>query len=173
MAAFTLIELMVVVSIIGILASAAMPAFMKYVRRSKTVEAMSNIRKLYDASLAYFVSDHATQTGGILARQFPTTQSPTPLVGSCCASAGRKCKPTSTMWRTTSWSALNFSVDDPFYYSYAYTSSGSDLTSKFTAEAYGDLNCDARYSTFERAGSVDARGNVTGSAGLYVANDIE
>src|SRR5262249_25115571 len=150
-----LIELMIVVSIIGILAATAMPAFMKYIRRSKTTEAMMNIRKLYDSSVAYFAAEHAGPTGTIIPKQFPNPQTITPLLGTCCASTGRKCAPNTGLWHTPTWTALNFSVDDPFYYSYAYASSGADTTSQFKAGAYGDLNCNIRYSTYERTGSVD------------------
>ena len=48
---FTLIELMIVVAIIGILAAVAIPAFMKYIRRSKTTEALMNVRKMFDSSV--------------------------------------------------------------------------------------------------------------------------
>ena len=69
---FTLIELMIVVAIIGILAAVAIPAFMKYIRRSKTVEATMNVRKLYDSSVSYYEAEHADSAGTILAKQFPT-----------------------------------------------------------------------------------------------------
>jgi len=55
---FTLIELMIVVAIIGILSAVAIPAFIMYIRRSKTVEATMNIRKMFDSSIAYFEAEH-------------------------------------------------------------------------------------------------------------------
>jgi type IV pilus assembly protein PilA len=170
---FTLIELMIVVAIIGILAAVAIPAFMKYIRRSKTVEATMNIRKLFDSSVSYYEAEHASSAGAILARQFPVTAAWSPAQGTCAGSAGGKCAPNATYWTAPTWTALNFSVDDPFYYSYQYTAGGSDATSTFTAEASGDLDGDASYSLFRRNGSITADNNVTGGAGLYSVNDIE
>jgi len=171
---FTLIELMIVVAIIGILAAVAIPAFMKYIRRSKTTEASMNVRKLYDSSVSYYESEHATRSGAIIAKQFPVAAVVTPATH-CCANAGEKCPPDPTLWQDTAgtWAALNFSVDDPFYYQYSYDSTGTDTASQFTARANGDLDCDNIYSTFERIGKVDSQHNVTGGSGLYVANDIE
>jgi type IV pilus assembly protein PilA len=171
---FTLIELMIVVAIIGILAAVAIPAFMKYIRRSKTTEATMNIRKLFDSSVTYYESEHADKTGSILPRQFPGAQAWTPAQGDCAKSPGGKCNPGSyaASWQVSTWTALNFSVDDPFYYSYQYDSAGVDTASNFNAWASGDLNGDGKYSFFSRVGSIQ-NNNVTGGAGLYSVNEIE
>jgi hypothetical protein len=76
-------------------------------------------------------------------------------------------------WQGQGWQELNFSVDDPFYFNYKYSSSGTDEASQFTAHAFGDLDCDDEWSTYERAGSVDSLMNPVGSPGLYINNDIE
>lgn len=165
---FTLIELMIVVAILGILAAVAIPAFLKYIKRSKTTEAAMNIRKLYDGSVTYFASEHVDPDGNILEAQFPDSsnaQKPT-----CCVGAT---KTTVDDWETDGpWEALQFSISDPFYYSYQYNSTGLTNNSVFTASAFGDLDDDTSYSTFVRFGSVQEM-EVRGSAGMYIANELE
>jgi type IV pilus assembly protein PilA len=165
---------MIDLALIGILAAVAIPAFMKYIRRSKTTEATMNIRKMYDSSVAYYEAEHSDPSGTILARQFPAPVSIVPTTP-CCSGAGGKCVPSAvaSQWKNATWTALNFSVDDPFYFSYLYQSTGTEKASTFQAFAHGDLDCDGVFSTYERSGSVDGNNNVTGGAGLYVVNDIE
>lgn len=178
--AFTLIELMIVVAIIGLLAAVAIPAFIKYVRRSKTTEALLNIRKVYDSAIAYYMSEHANPGGMILPKQFPGT-APVPNAhysgpggGSCCGQPGSKCIPaTAQISAPQAWAALNFSLDEPFLFWYDYVSSGVDLTSKFEIQAHGDLDCDLIASDFIRTGSILADGSVTGGAGLYTNLETE
>jgi type IV pilus assembly protein PilA len=171
---FTLIELMIVVAIIGILAAVAVPAFVKYLRRSKTIEASMNLRKLYDSSASYFFVDHSDATGTVLARQFPAAVTATPAA-KCCLSTGGKCRPGPSVFADTggTWPSLNFSVDDPFFFQYEYDSMGSDTSATFQAYAYGDLDCDGVYSTFMRSGSVMSDNTITGGAGLFTKFDIE
>ena len=174
--AFTLIELMIVVAIIGILAAVAIPSLIKYLRRSKTIEATMNLRKIFDSSVAYFEADHADQTGNTLGKQFPTTAGPSPAAtatAACCGQNGDRCVPAASNFASDTWSVLHFSVDDPFYFVYQYTSSGTDSSAVFGAWAFGDLDCDSIQSTFERSGSVQSDRSVSGSGGLYTKNDNE
>ena len=171
---FTLIELMIVVAIIGILAAIAIPAFGKYIRRSKSVEATMNLRKIFDSSASYYMTEHSSSSGTIVPRQFPLTQGWSPSFA-CGTQPGGKCLPSlaTASFRTTTWVALNFSVDDPFYYQYQYTSAGTDSSSAFSAEAQGDLDTDGTFSLFRRNGSITTENGITGGGGLYVENDIE
>jgi type IV pilus assembly protein PilA len=51
--AFTLIELMIVVAIIGILAAIAVPNFLKFQCKAKTSEARTNLKALYVAQESF------------------------------------------------------------------------------------------------------------------------
>jgi len=157
------------VAVIGMLSAIGLPAFMKYIRRSKTSEATMNLRKLLDASVAYY---HETQRATGVGR-FPATVALTPERPACQGDTSVKITPRPGDWDHPSWAALAFEVSDPHYYHYEYVSEGSGATARFTARALGDLNCDGVLSTFERIGFIDEEGNVNGGAGIFKRNELE
>lgn len=61
---FTLIELMIVVAIIGILASIAIPNFLKFQAKAKQAEAKANLGSLFTAMIAYY-AEYTTYPGDI------------------------------------------------------------------------------------------------------------
>jgi type IV pilus assembly protein PilA len=163
---FTLLELMIIIAILGMLVALAMPAFQKYIRRSKVSEAIQGVRRIFDSSVSYYADEHADRTGVIVARQFPASTGPTPS-SSCCTFPTWKCPNDSLPFEDdASWSMLNFIIADAHWFVYTYESAGSDDTSQFTARANGDLNCNGVMSTFERVGMIDSGEYVAGTA-LY------
>ncbi len=170
---FTLIELMIVVAIIGILAAVAIPAFMKYIRRSKTSEATMNLRKLFDASVAYYSNEHTNRGGSILAKMFPSTIESTPGNAACDAGDSKKHAPDAGIWADPSWQDLNFAIDDPFLFQYRYQAGGVGTDAFFTAGAHGDLDCNGVLSTFERGATIDDSNNVNGGSGVYTKDELE
>ncbi|MGJ8619302.1 MAG: type IV pilin protein [Methylophilaceae bacterium] len=59
---FTLLELMIVVAVIGILASIAMPAYTNYIKKGKAAEATSNLADLRIKAEQFF-QDNRTYAG--------------------------------------------------------------------------------------------------------------
>jgi type IV pilus assembly protein PilA len=167
---FTLIELMIVVAILGILAAVAIPAFLKYIKRSKTSEATMNLRKLFDSSVSYFSTEFVNANGGRVTARFPVSAASNPGPGDI----GNTRTTTDFNVETGSltWSALNFGMSDPHYYTYQYDSTGTTATAAFTASAFGNLDRDGVYSTFVRFGTI-ANMEVRGSEGLYMQSELE
>src|SRR5215831_14356144 len=181
---FTLVELMVVVTVVGVLAAVAIPAFMKNSRKAKTAEALVNVKRLADGAMAYRQEDRR-QAGTVvpIPPQFPNTPSTStvPALGVCCTPpATGKCEPDPTAWNNLDWQALHFSMDHPHYYSYRYVRNAAGaagiatpdiggagtVADYFYADAMGDLNCNGQYSTFEMFGAVGTSGEVT-HGGIY------
>jgi type IV pilus assembly protein PilA len=171
---FTLIELMIVVAIIGVLAAVAIPAFMKYVRRSRTVEATMNLRKMYDGAVAYYVADHSDINGAAIERQFPSNGPPVPSLATLTASVagGGRYQSSPSDWKQGGWSGLEFFISDAQIFAYTFISSGVSTSSKASMIANGDQNANKLYSTFERD-MIGTTEGVQGGIAMYSDNETE
>ena len=170
---FTLIELMIVVAIIGILAAVAIPAFVKYLRKAKTVEATEGLDKVKVGAKSYFQADHYNTGAVLLKKQFPIANVMTPSVR-CCSDGNMapKCSPDASQWNSTQWRALQFQMSDPHYFNWSWAATGVNTAALFTANALGDLDCDNTYSTYHIRGEVDDEFGIT-VKGPIITNAIE
>ncbi|MBV1857781.1 MAG: prepilin-type cleavage/methylation domain-containing protein [Nannocystaceae bacterium] len=161
------------IPVLGMLAAIAVPAFTKYMRRAKTAEARVQLAKLFD-SMANYHTEHG-RCPGALAGDTDVTP-PTSL--NCNVGQGGRCNPgdayPSSDWADNEvWSALGFEMSSPHYFHYNVRwSQDSDGACQFTAQAFGDLDDDGVFSTFERFGAADING-VNGAAGLYIDQEVE
>jgi type IV pilus assembly protein PilA len=156
---FTLIELMIVVAIIGILAAVAIPAFMDYMKKGKTSEAELQLAKIKTNAKAAYNTDSA----------YPAVTAALTPTASCCtqnASSKKKCAVVAADWATASWQALDFQLDEEFYFQYSYTGTAGTA---YTSTAVGDLDCDGTTITYTLTGDV-SNGNPTSSLNKPAVN---
>jgi prepilin-type N-terminal cleavage/methylation domain-containing protein len=171
---FTLVELMIVVAIIGILAAIAIPAFSRYIRRSRTTEALSHLSKEWAGSLTYYESDHLVAGGTVLTKEFPGPSAAWESSVECGCQTGASCPGGNSLWNSDPvWMALNFSFPDPHHYMPGYSADGNNTSAQFTAYSKGDTDCDGKLAEFARLGRISPQGDVTGSIAPVIYNELE
>lgn len=179
---FTLIELMIVVAIIGILAAIAIPAFINYVKRSKTTEASVQIKSMYQGAATYYQGEMAQRTVVAVGAVAMVTRC---TVAAAQTTVGPTSQKVVLNWagEAPTFAAIGFNPADPLYYQYQLAAGGTvaagcgDMTAVgmtlYTFRANGDLDDDAIQSTFEINSSVNMEGNLYSSGGVFIANELE
>lgn len=152
---FTLIELMVVVSIIGVLAAIAIPAFTSQQNTAKRAEAYSNLASLGKAEKAYYA-----EYGKF---EFAVAE-PSGVTGKAPGTTKR------SFSGVTAFDLVGWLPDGAVYFDYDANTpagpGGSECTCTagcFTAAAYGDLDGKNGMSVMVYA-HPDAAGNFCGDA---------
>ncbi len=191
---FTLIELMIVVAILGILAAIAIPAFVNYVRRSKTAEATEQLNAMFNGSASYFSKEQQAASGlnGTMqtnctvaafdnAAFVPTSQKQPTAVGATSVAPN------------TSFVALGFAPSNVLYRYSIATPTSNPLTTlgncaspaqmqaatdaapraAYTFVAQGDRDDDQVLSRFEITAGVNGQREYFRSPSFFIVNETE
>ena len=173
-AGFTLIELMVVVSILGVLAAIAIPSFSIYMKRSHAAEATQELRALFSRAATYYQRERADP--GIAGEHRIDC-----IVGNAHNNITPKDQKQYGDYSTPEWRDLGF---DTFYGYYRYEiisplSPGIDCgvpantPNVYTLRAIGDLDNDGTRSTFDLAVASSSNNELYHARGFHLSNDYE
>ncbi len=189
---FTLIELMIVVAILGILASVAIPAFVNYINRSKTSEISTMFKSMVEGEISYVQRPRISAAGVELERCWAAVdttakQFPAGAPGSTKAAWG-----INQPW---AFNAIGFSAASSVLYRYSLETaplaaafSGNTLAAgicqaegdappapmaaqNINVRAQGDVDNDATLSYFIRILSVS--GGIPSATALLTQSELE
>lgn len=127
---FTLIEMMIVIAIIALLATIAIPNYVGFRKKAMTSEAKSNLGTLRTLEEAY-QADQQTY-----------------LVCAAEPAAGIPAGVTTTWGGNANFDDIGFELKGNIRYQYAVAAGGAGIATSFSATAQGDLDGDGTPSTF-------------------------
>jgi type IV pilus assembly protein PilA len=146
---------------LGLQAAIAIPAFVHYVRTSKTAEAVTNVAAISRGVASYWAAERTARDGHVT-QSLPPSLPRTPLA----PGPERRAWPADA---SPGWAELGFAPVDPLYYAYEYEASPDGVS--FAVRAIGDLDGDGLRSTFEQTGHVE--GGAVRLDPLRIENEVE
>jgi type IV pilus assembly protein PilA len=189
---FTLVELMIVITLVGVLASLAIYGVRRYLNSARTAEAKYSIGAISQLATGVFereISDAEFVANGALSKA---------AVNRLCASAqsvpdtvpqGKKYQPSNAVGddfhtgnSAEGWLCLRYTMSAPIYYQYSYHRSDSYVSPAlggpdpgvdgFEAAAQGDSDADSILSTFARTGTIVGK-SLKVSTQIFVFEEFE
>ena len=144
-AGFTFLDLMMVVAVLGALTVVAVPRFVKYMRKSRTVEVIDGLTKIASGAQVYYsVSGQMPcygPEGALCTNNTPYTPAMTHATA-CQNYAGTFPESTNAQFAGRPWKHLLFTPVGRQRYRYAWWSVSTLTTADGRAHATGDLDCD-------------------------------
>lgn len=135
---FTLIELMIVVAIIGILASVAVPYFSGYIVEAKTTEGIQHLKALSDGAVTYFNTEHVDPVDPVRRiRYLYPESSKERFIPVEEGRVGVKYDTHAQNWQVNPWRDLGFETAGSFYYRFSYFT--TDHGEQFEANAWASF----------------------------------
>jgi type IV pilus assembly protein PilA len=138
------------IMMLGVGAAIAIPAYLRFIRRSKTTEATVNISAIAKGATGWYNDQHLDKAGKPMPRQFPCAGK-----GWVCAPKAMPCAsgqalytPHPAQWQDACWTQLQFSLNKPHHYRYCFKSEGEGVNARFDIKVQGDLDCNGKYSTY-------------------------
>jgi type IV pilus assembly protein PilA len=169
--AFTLVELMITVAIVGVLAALATIGVSRYMANAKTAEARAQLGRMGKDAVASYAREIMEGKGLALGGASQTVNrlcvgASKSVPSNAAKVAGKKYQSDPGEWTADAaapgkgFSCLRFSVNDPQYFMYEYNTSTNDILqagkegTTFEAVARGDLDGDGTLSRFTLRGKL-------------------
>jgi hypothetical protein len=145
--------------VVGVLAAVAVPAFLTYIKDSKSAEAKLNLKWIGDGALTFSSSVNYDPSPADLTAAgsaAPSSRNHYPIVAKkvCTSSGGsleQKSVPNMTDFESSPWRELRFTINKPHFYTYCYESSPDGSTFKATAFT----SKDPQFSGYQIQGAIN------------------
>ena len=149
----TLPELLVFLGLASLLSAVGMYGLARYLRHTKTAEAVGSVSTMAKAAAESYNASDATQPAGTepsaarAMRHFPPSSKGS-VPADPDAVRGKQFQSNAADWAVAPWRDMRFSIPQPQYYAYSFRSEGVGPAANATAIAQGDLDADGDVSRF-------------------------